>query len=59
MAIGAEPREELAEPSFLELDTVNGGFLVNTELEARTHLYVVRVNSNKRNAPCSIFGFNH
>nr|XP_034836353.1 apoptosis-inducing factor 1, mitochondrial-like [Maniola hyperantus] len=40
VAIGAEPRDELAEPSFLELDRVNGGFLVNTELEARTHLYV-------------------
>ncbi|CAK1588880.1 unnamed protein product [Parnassius mnemosyne] len=40
VAVGAEPRVELAEPSELELDDVNGGFLVNTELEARTHLYV-------------------
>ncbi|CAH0718902.1 unnamed protein product, partial [Brenthis ino] len=40
VAVGTEPRDELAEPSFLELDPVNGGFLVNTELEARTHLYV-------------------
>ncbi|XP_052744561.1 putative apoptosis-inducing factor 1, mitochondrial [Bicyclus anynana] len=40
VAVGTEPREELAEPSYLELDRVNGGFLVNTELEARTHLYV-------------------
>ncbi|XP_037871110.1 apoptosis-inducing factor isoform X1 [Bombyx mori] len=40
VAVGAEPRMELAEPSFLEQDPVNGGFLVNTELEARTHLYV-------------------
>ncbi|XP_047538897.1 apoptosis-inducing factor 1, mitochondrial-like [Vanessa atalanta] len=40
VAIGTEPRVELAEPSFLEVDPVNGGFLVNTELEARTHLYV-------------------
>lgn len=43
VAVGAEPRMELAEPSFLEQDPVNGGFLVNTELEARTHLYVVSV----------------
>lgn len=41
VAIGTEPRIELAEPSFLEVDRVNGGFAVNTELEARTHLYVV------------------
>ncbi|CAG9572000.1 unnamed protein product [Danaus chrysippus] len=40
VAIGSEPREDLAVPSFLELDPVNGGFLVNTELEARTHLYI-------------------
>ncbi|CAH2055603.1 unnamed protein product, partial [Iphiclides podalirius] len=40
VAVGAEPRVELAKPSFLEVDEVNGGFLVNTELEARTHLYV-------------------
>ncbi|CAH0663642.1 unnamed protein product [Spodoptera exigua] len=40
IAIGAEPRVDMAEPSFLELDDVNGGFLVNTELEARTHLYI-------------------
>ncbi|CAH2264642.1 jg6250 [Pararge aegeria aegeria] len=40
VAMGTQPREELAEQSFLELDSVNGGFLVNTELEARTHLYV-------------------
>ncbi|XP_030023365.2 apoptosis-inducing factor 1, mitochondrial [Manduca sexta] len=40
VAIGAEPRVEIAEPSFLEQDHINGGFKVNTELEARTHLYV-------------------
>ncbi|CAG5057881.1 unnamed protein product [Parnassius apollo] len=40
VAVGAEPSVELAEPSELELDEVNGGFLVNTELEARNHLYV-------------------
>ncbi|XP_049878849.1 apoptosis-inducing factor 1, mitochondrial-like [Pectinophora gossypiella] len=40
IATGSTPREELAEPSFLELDAINGGFHVNTELQARTHLYV-------------------
>ncbi|XP_075982271.1 apoptosis-inducing factor 1, mitochondrial-like [Anticarsia gemmatalis] len=40
VAIGAEPRTEIADPSFLETDEENGGFLVNTELKARTHLYV-------------------
>ncbi|KAL0830163.1 hypothetical protein ABMA28_003620 [Loxostege sticticalis] len=40
VAVGGEPRTEMAEPSFLETDEINGGFLVNTELEARTHLYV-------------------
>ncbi|RVE51192.1 hypothetical protein evm_004157 [Chilo suppressalis] len=40
VALGAEPRTEMAQPSFLETDDINGGFLVNTELEARTHLYV-------------------
>lgn len=43
MAIGAEPRIDLAEESFLERDDVNGGYLVNTELEARTHLYIVSI----------------
>ncbi|CAG9782447.1 unnamed protein product [Diatraea saccharalis] len=30
----------MAQLSFLETDDVNGGFKVNTELKARTHLYV-------------------
>ncbi|XP_038218740.1 apoptosis-inducing factor 1, mitochondrial-like [Zerene cesonia] len=40
VCVGADPRTEMAEPSYLETDPVNGGFLVNTEMEARTHLYV-------------------
>ncbi|XP_047515412.1 apoptosis-inducing factor 1, mitochondrial-like isoform X2 [Pieris napi] len=40
VAVGADPRVEIAKHSYLETDSVNGGFLVNTELEARTHLYV-------------------
>ncbi|XP_063384580.1 apoptosis-inducing factor 1, mitochondrial-like [Cydia fagiglandana] len=39
VCIGTKPRMDIAEPSFLEEDKVNGGFLVNTELAARTHLY--------------------
>ncbi|XP_060806156.1 apoptosis-inducing factor 1, mitochondrial [Amyelois transitella] len=40
VAIGSTPRVEMAGRSFLETDSINGGFKVNTELEARTHLYV-------------------
>ncbi|KPI98287.1 Putative apoptosis-inducing factor 1, mitochondrial [Papilio xuthus] len=40
VAVGSQPRMDLAEPSYLEVDDVNGGFVVNTELMARTHLYV-------------------
>ncbi|XP_047027846.1 apoptosis-inducing factor 1, mitochondrial-like isoform X1 [Helicoverpa zea] len=40
VAVGAEPRVDLAEGSYLERDEINGGYLVNTELEARTHLYI-------------------
>lgn len=40
-AIGLEPNVELARASNLELDPVNGGFLVNAELEARRDIWVV------------------
>ncbi|XP_026333696.1 uncharacterized protein LOC113240576 [Hyposmocoma kahamanoa] len=40
VAVGAEPRTDIALPSYLEVDHVNGGYLVNTELEARKDLYV-------------------
>ncbi|XP_055894025.1 apoptosis-inducing factor 1, mitochondrial-like isoform X1 [Biomphalaria glabrata] len=39
-AIGLEPNVELARASNLELDPVNGGFLVNAELEARRDIWV-------------------
>lgn len=41
-AVGLEPNIELAKTSGLETDSVNGGFLVNAELEARRDLWVVR-----------------
>ncbi|RZB38707.1 apoptosis-inducing factor 1, mitochondrial [Asbolus verrucosus] len=39
IAVGVEPNTELAEKSNLEVDPELGGFLVNTELMARSHLY--------------------
>ncbi|CAG9767010.1 unnamed protein product [Ceutorhynchus assimilis] len=37
---GVEPNTELAEKSDLEVDPELGGYLVNTELQARTDLYI-------------------
>lgn len=45
VAIGSEPNVTLAKDSGLEVDTKYGGYLVNAELEARRHLYVVSVVS--------------
>lgn len=41
VAVGSEPNINLARESGLETDKVHGGYLVNAELEARNHLYVV------------------
>uniref|UniRef100_A0A0X3NIE3 Putative apoptosis-inducing factor 1 n=1 Tax=Schistocephalus solidus TaxID=70667 RepID=A0A0X3NIE3_SCHSO len=38
--VGTEPRNELAASAGLELDPSNGGFSVNSELEARADVYV-------------------
>ncbi|XP_019865849.2 apoptosis-inducing factor 1, mitochondrial isoform X2 [Aethina tumida] len=40
VAIGAEPNTDFAEKSDLEVDPDFGGYLVNTELQARSHLYI-------------------
>ncbi|CAH1993946.1 unnamed protein product [Acanthoscelides obtectus] len=40
VAIGVEPNTELAEKSDLEVDPELGGYLVNTELQARSDLYI-------------------
>lgn len=40
VAVGSEPNTTLAQESGLEVDTINGGYLVNAELAARNHLYV-------------------
>lgn len=40
VAVGAEPNTEIAEQSDLEVEPELGGFLVNTELQARSHLYI-------------------
>lgn len=42
VAVGSEPNTELAKKSGLEIDKTYGGYLVNAELEARRHLYVVK-----------------
>lgn len=41
VTVGVEPNTDIAEKSDLEVDPELGGFLVNTELQARTDLYIV------------------
>ncbi|KAJ8949861.1 hypothetical protein NQ318_010495 [Aromia moschata] len=41
VTVGVEPNTELAKEADLEVDPDLGGFLVNTELQARTDLYIV------------------
>lgn len=41
VAVGSRPDVRLAEESGLEVDNKHGGYLVNAELEARRHLFVV------------------
>lgn len=45
VAVGSEPNVNIAETSGLEVDKTHGGFLVNAELEARNHLYVVSIKT--------------
>lgn len=52
VAVGVEPNTDIAEKSDLEVDPELGGFLVNTELQARTDLYIVN------NVLYNIFFFN-
>lgn len=44
MAVGAKPNTELAADAGLEIDPNLDGFLVNSELQARTDLYIVSFN---------------
>lgn len=48
MAVGSEPNVSLAKASSLEVATVQGGYLVNAELAARKHLYVVFIEFSYR-----------
>lgn len=41
MAVGAVPNTELAADAGLEVDSTLDGYLVNSELQARTDLYIV------------------
>lgn len=43
MAIGAVPNTELAGDAGLEVDSKLDGYLVNSELQARTDLYIVSI----------------
>lgn len=45
VAVGSEPDVSLATDSGLEVDSQHGGYVVNAELEARRHLYVVSIAS--------------
>ncbi|XP_018319702.1 apoptosis-inducing factor 1, mitochondrial [Agrilus planipennis] len=40
VAIGVQPNTDLAQSADLEVDPEQGGYLVNTELQARTNLYI-------------------
>ncbi|XP_070552913.1 apoptosis-inducing factor 1, mitochondrial-like [Ptychodera flava] len=40
VAVGLEPNTELAKSAGLEIDDVHGGFRVNSELEARSNIWV-------------------
>ena len=41
VAVGLQANAELAKSAGLEVDSKNGGFLVNAELEARSNVWVV------------------
>lgn len=45
VAVGVEPNTSIAKSSGLEVDNVIGGFLVNSEMEARSNLYIVSIIS--------------
>lgn len=53
VAVGAVPNTELAESAGLEVDPDLGGYLVNTELQARSNLYIVSCS-----VTCCLFGHN-
>lgn len=44
VAVGSQPNVSLAKESGLEIDENHGGMVVNAELAARDHLYVVILN---------------
>lgn len=46
VAVGSIPDVSLAKDSGLEVDHTHGGYVVNAELEARRHLYVVGLSLN-------------
>lgn len=57
VAVGVKPNTQMAEKSDLEVDPDLDGFLVNTELQARSHLYIVSVGSG--NCSSQNFSIRH
>lgn len=49
VAVGSEPNVSLGIESGLEIENIHGGYLVNAELAARNHLYVVSMILNMFN----------
>lgn len=47
VAVGSEPNISLAKESGLEIDEIHGGMVVNAELAARNHLYVVSMHKRQ------------
>lgn len=48
VAVGSKPNMALGKESGLEIDSTHGGYLVNAELAARNHLYVVSMEVSSR-----------
>ena len=46
VAVGLDPNVELASAAGLEVDPILGGYHVNSELEAKSNIWVVRINWN-------------
>lgn len=43
VAVGLRPNVELAQSAGLETDPIQGGYHVNSELEARSNIWVVSI----------------
>lgn len=58
IAVGSESNTDLAESAGLEVDAELGGFVVNSEMSARTDLYAVSTDSSYQSdvlSGCGVF----